>query len=364
VSTYRPWVVALTFLGLLCTQGAAQTDIPAASPELIDALASARASSITQIVAWAQGSAASPDVASAIAKIRALEQPDQDAIVYWLASHGRGPLHARGATDEQIGVPVYAIDYTRVPAPWPSTVAALIEPSPMPAATPTPEPRKHTHFGLLGDLLPALQIPIASSSSSSSQTTTTSIPNGVQTETTSESSGSSVSIGVNPWAVVGSLIDASTARSSPQAPSVPWRGLLFAASTLGGGDSGISVTRGFAAVRNDGTEGLACISFANNDAKVATEIDVDIEILDTLGFIRRVAPLRLTGSFAPGVEVGGPANVQDVHSARANCVIDGENELADLTDPFAGAQAVVYSVRRVQFADGTQWLEAGANAWS
>ena len=159
------------------------------------------------------------------------------------------------------------------------------------------------------------------------------------------------------------MIDASSAHTTAPPPATPWRGLLFAASTLGQAGSGIAVTRGFAAVRNDGTEGLACISFANNSQKAANEIDVDIEILNTLGYIRRVAPLRLRGSFAPGAEIGGPKNVEDVNSARANCVIDGENALADQTDPFSGAQAVVYSVRRVLFADGTQWLQPGANAW-
>lgn len=320
-----------------------------ATPALLDALGSARDS---------------PGAAATAAKIRQLSPPDSDAITYWLSSHGRGALHARGATDAQIGVPYYPIDYNIVPGQWPSTVSPLVAPpAPAPTASPTPEPRRHTSFGLLGAVLPALHIPIASSSSSSSQTTTTNTANGSDTNTTTESSSSSVSIGVNPWAIVGSLIDASSAHTAQPAPSVPWNGLLFAASTLGGNGSGIAVTRGFAAVRKDGTEGLACISFANNTQKVASEIDVDIEILDTLGFIRRVAPLRLSGSFAPGAEVGGPANVQDVNSARANCVIDGENKLANSTDPFSGAQAVVYSVRRVQFADGTQWLQPGANPW-
>lgn len=273
-------------------------------------------------------------------------------------------MHARGATDAQIGVPYYAIDYNLVPAPWPASVQQLVAPAPAPTSTPTPPPERHRSFGLLGALLPELHIPVASSSSSSSQTTTTNTANGTQTTTTTQSSGSSVSIGVNPWAVVGSLIDASAAHAAPQPPSVPWRGLVFAASNLGSGGSGITVTRGFAAVRNDGTEGLACISFANTTQKAATEIDVDIEILDSLGFIRRVAPLRLSGSFAPGAQVGGPANVEDVGSARANCVIDGENTLADTTDPFSGSQAVVYSVRRVKFADGTAWLQPGANPWS
>jgi hypothetical protein len=321
--------------------------VPSPAPALVHALASIRGS-----------------MGNAAASIAQLSPPDRDAVRYWLASHGRGPLHARGATDAQIGLPYYAIDYNVVPAPWPASVQPLVEPSPVPTSTPTPAPARHRSFGLLGTILPELHIPIASSSSSSTQTTTTNTANSTQTDTTTQSSSTSVSIGINPWAVVGSLIDATSAHAAPQPPSVPWRSLLFAASNLGSGGSGIVVTRGFAAVRNDGTEGLACVSFANNSQKTASEIDVDIEILDSLGFIRRVAPLRLSGSFAPGAEIGGPANVQDVNSARANCVIDGEHTLANLSDPFSGAQAVVYSVRRVQYADGTQWLQPGANPWS
>lgn len=310
--------------------------------------------------AWANDSGPDGPIA---AKFAQLAPPDRDALRYWLASHGRGPLHARGVTDPQIGVPYYSIDYNVVPAPWPSTVQQLAAPVPAPQSTPAPAPKRHT-FGLLGALLPELHIPIASSSTSSTQTTTTNTDNGSETNISTQSSSTSVSIGVNPWEVVGSLIDAASAHDTPQPPSVPWRGLLFAASTLGGGGSGIAITRGFAAVRNDGTEGLACVSFANNAQKTATEIDVDIETLDSLGFIRRVVPLRLSGSFRPGAKIGGPANVQDVNSARGNCVIDGENALANSTDPFSAAQAVVYSVRRVQFADGTQWLQPGANAWT
>jgi len=340
--------------------------VPSPTPALADALNSARNASMTDLAAWAAGAAPTAAIATATSKIQALSAPDRDAMMYWLSSHGRGALHARGASDEQIGVPFYAIDYVLVPAPWPSTIQRLVAPAsaPAPTSSPTPAPRRPSPFGnLLGAALPQLQIPVASSSSSSSQTTTTNIPNGTETNTTTQSSSSSVSIGVNPWAVVGSLIDASNAQVAQQPPSEPWRGLLFAASTLGGGGSGIAVTRGFAAVRNDGNDGLACISFANNNQKTATEIDVDIEILDTLGFIRRVEPLRLTGSFAPGVEVGGPSSVQDLSRARANCIIDGEQHLDDSTDPFAGAQAVLYSVRRVRFADGTQWLQPGANPW-
>jgi len=56
--------------------------------------------------------------------------------------------------------------------------------------------------------------------------------------------------------------------------------------------------------------------------------------------------------------------VQDVASARDNCVIDGENTLTDLSDPFNGASAVLYAVRAVTYADGSTWLQPGANRWS
>jgi len=360
IQRLRLFFAFLATLLFLPASAGAQSSAADASPGLLDALNAVRGSMATA-VAWANGPASSAAMPAAIGQLSA---PDRDAIVYWLSSHGRGPLHARGASDAQIGVPYYAIDYNLVSAQWPASVQPLAAPAPAATSAPTPAPRRHNAFGILGAVLPELHIPVASSSSSSSQTTTTSTPNGSQTNTTTESSGTSVSIGVNPWAVVGSLIDASAERAQQKGPTVPWRDLSFAASTLGNAGSGIGVTRGFAAVRSDGTEGLACVSFVNNGAKAATEIDIDIEILDTLGLIRRVAPLRLNGSFAPGVEVGGPPNVQSVDRARGNCVIDGENKLTNLTDPFSSAGAVVYSVRRVQFADGTLWLQAGANPWS
>lgn len=292
---------------------------------------------------------------------------DRDALVFWLASHGRGPLHAQGLTDQQIGVPVYPIDYAIVPAPWPQTVAMLpsAPPQAIPTAAPT-QPPAHQHHNFLGGLLAAalpdlpINIPVASSSNSSSSTTQNA--DGSISQTTS-SSGTSVSVGVNPWAVVGSLIDASTAHGAPQAPPVAWRSLVFGASNLGAGPSPVAVTRGFAAVRNDGREGIACVSFTNETQRPLREVDIDVEILDGLGFIQRVAPLRRTGLVAGGASAGGPENAQDLASARGNCVIDGENTLADTTDPFAGASAVVYAVRGVTYANGATWLRIGANRW-
>jgi hypothetical protein len=346
--------------------------VPAPSNELVQALAAVRAADMPALIAWAAQpvapAAPTGAVSAAEMGILALAQPDRDALLFWLRAHGRGALHAQGASDRDIGVPYYAIDYAIVPAPFPASVTPLVMPAvelPPPAPTPTDAPARHHGFGFLGSLLPTLNLPIASSSSSSTSSSTTQNGNSTEFNQTTQSSGASVSIDGNPWQAVGSLIDASMDRASNRAaPAQPWRSLPFAASTLGAPGSQILVTRGFAAVRYDGTEGAACISFVNQAPVAATQVDVDIEILDGLGFVKRVQALRRAGNFAPGAEIGGPTGPQTIQNARENCVIDGENRLDDPTDPFSRASAVVYAVRQVFYADGTSWLAPGANPWA
>ena len=346
---------AIVLLGLTLARG----DVNA-QPELN--VPSPTAALLTAVAAVRDTASATGDSASA----PQLAPGDRDALAFWLAAHGRGPLHARGLNDRQIGVPFYPIDYAIVPAPWPATVATLPPApvdAPVPVATQQPAPRRRSFLGgLLAATLPDLPIHIPVASTSSSSSSTTQNADGSISQTTSNS-GASVSVGVNPWAVVGSLIDAAPAHNVPQPPSVPWRSLVFGASRLGAPSPTVAVTRGFAAVRNDGTQGIACISFTNHASQPLREVDVDIEIIDELGLIKRVAPLRRTGVVAAGASAGGPENVQDVASARGNCVIDGENTLTDLTDPFAGAAAVLYAVRAVAYADGSTWLQPGANLW-
>ncbi len=352
--------------------GAAAATIPEPSQALLSAVASARSAGLSELAEWAPQPvapvASGGSVAVAEAQIQALPPADRDALIYWLAGHGRGALHARGATDADIGVPFYPLDYTIAPAPFPASVTPLAYPSPAPAPTavPAPQPRHRSHFGFLGSLLPALQLPIASLSNSSSASSTTQHGNTTGVDKSFSSTGASVSIGGNPWEVLGSLIDASIDRSAPRAgsPPVTWRSLPFAMSSLSAPGSHVVVTRGFAAVRDDGTEGAACVSFANQGTKAVTQLDIDIEILDGLGFIKRVRGLRRAGNFAAGAEIGGPSGPQTVAEARANCVIDGENSLEDASDPFAGASGVAYAVRQVVYADGTSWLQPDANQWT
>jgi hypothetical protein len=367
----RSILASLLFVALLLWSRASAQPLltpalPPPSSELLAALAAARFGPMTALVAWAtraQPSDASGGPLQALeTQVMNLAPGDRDALLYWLQSHGRAALHARGVSDAQIGPAYFSIDYSLVPGPWPATVVPLSLPNPPPLPTPTPAPEHHSgFFNTLASMIPNAQLPVASASSSS--TTTTNNADGSQT-ITSQSSGSSVSVGVDSQALLSSLVDAASAHSSPRAGPA-WRGLLFAASTLepGGGPSQIAITHGFAASRADGTEGVACISFTNNAPQTATELDLDLEVSDAYGFVKRVVGLRRIGTFASGAVIAGPTSVADAKSSRPNCVIDGEGSLDDPTDPFAGAAAVFYTVRQVKYADGTSWLLPGANPW-
>jgi len=364
-------LVAAAFLGLLvCSRAGAQSmsppALPAPSTEVLAVLGAARFGPMAGLIAWANRTEPSDGSGGPLqtleTQIMSLAPGDRDAMLYWLESHGRGALHAQGVSDAQIGPAYFAIDYTVVPGPWPPTVAALAmpRPPPLPAPTQPPQQRRSGFLGALASMIPGGQIPIASASSSSSSTT-----NNADGSQTTTSSGSSVSVGVDSQALLGALVDAASTHSAPQSGPGRWRGLTFASSTADadGGPSQIAITHGFAAARADGTEGAACISFVNNAQQAATEVDVDLELTDGYGFMKRVLGLRRIGTFVPGVVVAGPSSIADANANRPNCVVAGAGSLADPTDPFAGAWAVFYTVRQVKYADGSTWLLPGANPW-
>lgn len=187
--------------------------LPPPSSELLAAVDAARFGPMSALVAWAtraQPSDASGGPLEALeTQVMNLAPGDRDALLYWLQSHGRAALHARGASDAQIGPAYFSIDYSVVPGPWPATVVPLSLPNPPPLPTPTPAPQHHTgFFNTLASMIPGGQVPIASSSSSS--TTTTNNADGSQTTT---SQGSSVSVGVDTQALISSLVDAASAHS-------------------------------------------------------------------------------------------------------------------------------------------------------
>ncbi len=325
---------------------------PAPTQALIDVLAEARAADTGALAAWAQGRSASPAITPLVDKILALAPPDRDAVLFWLDGHGRRGLHARGLTDAQIGVPYYPIDYTIAGAPLPGSIAPIAIPPP-PTPVPTPAPQHHANLGFLGAVLPWVNVPVASSSSSSTSTSTSQNGNSTEIDQTTNSSSTSVSVGVNPGAVLASLLGAAADHGShPSSSPPPWRAVHFLASPLSDPASPVIVTHGFAAVHNDGSGGIACVAIANHSAKTVTQVDVDFEILNGLGLIRNVQPLRRMGTVAPGAEAGGDVGPQSEEEQRANCV------------PFTGATSVQYAVRQVFFDDGTSWLQPGANAWS
>lgn len=345
----RFWIM-LTACVTMNAAASAQTP-PPPSQQLIDTLGRIRSSDTGALAAWAQGRSASPSVTPVVNAILALTPSDRDAVLFWLDGHGRRGLHARGLNDAQIGVPFYPIDYTVAAAPLPGSIAPIAIPPP-PTPVPTQAPQHHSSLGFLGAVLPWVQVPVASSSSSSTSTSTSQNGNSTEIDQTTNSSSTSVSVGVNPGAVLASLLDASNQSSHPSSSPPPWRAVHFAASPLSDPASPVTVTHGFAAVHNDGSGGIACVSIANQSSKTVTQVDVDFEILNGLGLIKNVQPLRRMGTVAPGAQAGGDVGPQSEAEQRANCV------------PFSGATTVQYAVRQVFFEDGTSWLQPGANPWS
>ncbi len=362
-------IFVLVALGAGIAQSQNVPGIQPASPQLVAVLSAVRAAPIPALIARMQSrqepatvgsDADSGALMAAESRIDELTPGDRDALLYWLSGHGRSALQAQGATDAQIGVPYYSLDYAITSAPYPKTVGFLPPEPQLPTLTPAPQ---HTHRSFLGFLaaaaaLPDVNVPVAQSSSSS-------VTNNADGSQTINSSSSSVSVGFNPSAVLGSILDSANSHGSAQSPSSAWRQLPFGSATLdaAASPSQIALTHGISSVRYDGTEGFACISFQNNAQQAVTELDVDIQVIDGLGLLRRVVPLRRIGSFAPGAQVNGPGSLPDVNSSRPNCVIDGAGDLDDPSNPFSGAAAVSYAIRQVTYGDGSTWLEPGANPW-
>ena len=122
------FAIAALATGVAQSQGTA--GIQPASPALVAALGAVRAAPIPSLIAWIgsqqpPATAGSDPLSVAENQIAALTPGDHDALVFWLSGHGRGALQAQGATDAQIGIPYYPLDYDVAPAPFPQTVGFL-----------------------------------------------------------------------------------------------------------------------------------------------------------------------------------------------------------------------------------------------
>ena len=356
------------------------------TPELISTLQRLRAVDPAFIIGWSADPRPPGSVPGAVSELKkqilALGPSDREAMLFWLRSHSRDALHQRGATDADIGAPLYPIDYRIV---WVSLPEGFVNPTPIPAPTlpppppaPTAKPQQHQSRGIFGFLVPiALQaisnIPAQSATIASSSHSETHMEGNTMVTT---SSSSRMSVGVDVRGLAG-LLAAASLTEHPSAPPVEreadspsparqqWTLLELGRQRSDTETSGIAVDKGVAGVRSN-SEGAACLGFTNRNARTVREIDFDFTLVDAHDHSLQSIALHRAGTFAPNErseaphDVAGPAVVRE----DANCVTMGSSSAdAPTIASLSRAVAMAFEIRRVVFDDGTSWLRPGANLW-
>ncbi len=144
-----------------------------------------------------------------------------------------------------------------------------------------------------------------------------------------------------------------------------WRAVPLARATLqqAAPPSGVTIQNGFAAIKNDGSAALVCLSFTNIAKIAATRIDFDLPLLDANSQPITSLHFERTGTFSPNVAIAGATTVdqyqQSVQGAftprslAENCLLSNQGTA---TLPLLQTQFVSYRVTAVQYADGSGGL--------
>jgi hypothetical protein len=139
----------------------------------------------------------------------------------------------------------------------------------------------------------------------------------------------------------------------------PYREIRLASQTLENKPEGeIAVIGGWAAVKRDGHGAIVCVSFKNEAAIVATRVVFRFTILGRSNNELGNLEFDRSGTFSPGIDINGWRSLSEWQSGVGhrgygnNCKLLSGNVAAL---PLLSAHAVTYEVRRVQYADGTNW---------
>ncbi|MBV9149960.1 MAG: hypothetical protein JO024_08840 [Candidatus Eremiobacteraeota bacterium] len=143
-----------------------------------------------------------------------------------------------------------------------------------------------------------------------------------------------------------------------------WRVVPLARATLQqtAPVGGITIQNGFAAIKNDGSAALVCLSFTNVARVAATKIAFDLPLLDANSQPITSLHFERTGTFSPNVAIAGPTTVDQYQSSAQgafaprslaeNCLLSNQGTAAL---PLLQTQFVSYRVTSVQYADGSRW---------
>ncbi|HET6275080.1 MAG TPA: hypothetical protein VFE16_03980 [Candidatus Cybelea sp.] len=162
------------------------------------------------------------------------------------------------------------------------------------------------------------------------------------------------------FAVLSTVVALATPSPSPSPKPTPnpWRQLEFGTPTLGGAPSGhIAVLGGWVAVKRDGRQAHACISFKNESSVTATRVVIDFIITSRERDQTATLKLDRRGTFSPGVDINGWSSMQNWQSGSnrrydENCT---GTSVAVAAFPLLSARLATYTILRVEYADGTEW---------
>ncbi|MGR4066185.1 MAG: hypothetical protein ACLQPV_12175 [Vulcanimicrobiaceae bacterium] len=150
-----------------------------------------------------------------------------------------------------------------------------------------------------------------------------------------------------------------TASPKPTPTPNPWRQITVATKSLSPANEGsIQVLNSFAAARRDGTSAAACVSFKNTDTRTATRVVFAFDLVDGNGAQVGTLSLDRRGTFSPGIDINGYSGLSDWASGGGNrgyadnCTTLSR-QMAAL--PILSARFATYSIKRVEYADGTSW---------
>jgi hypothetical protein len=157
-----------------------------------------------------------------------------------------------------------------------------------------------------------------------------------------------------------SEVDAPVATPTPNL----WRDVPLASATLTSSTQvNVQIVGGFAAIKQDGTAAVACVSFKNVGSVPAKRIVFEFPLLNVNG--QEIAKLALerTGVFPPNVEMQSFASMATWQSGDSpgrsfpdNCT---KLELPTAAIPLLQARVAGYRVMRVEYTDGSIMLPPG-----
>jgi len=156
----------------------------------------------------------------------------------------------------------------------------------------------------------------------------------------------------------------SSGSASGPTPPPDWRNIPFALAPGANDASGIAIDGGFAAVKNDGTGEVHCLTFRNTAQKTAVIVTFAYQIYGTSDNLLNNGVNQRSGTFSTGITIAGPAAYSDYTTLRGG--VGNKDALQNCWSQTSGlasiallqANYMTIQVNAVKYDDGSSWPAA------